>query len=148
MAFGTTTRSVSIVKQSSLRVSQAAVVAIKKGRVCVITSSSGKRWLVPKGNLQSGCDLRETAVREAWEEAGLVGTVRQRPLGVYEFVKLGRLHEVVVYRMRVREAKREWPEKAKRRRRWLRPGKAAERIAHVQLREIVAAAIGRGDRAA
>jgi 8-oxo-dGTP pyrophosphatase MutT (NUDIX family) len=136
------------VKQSSGRVSQAAVVAVKKGRVCLITSSSGKRWLVPKGNLQSGCDLRETAVREAWEEAGLVGTVRQRPLGVYEFVKLGRLHEVVVYRMRVREAKREWPEKDKRRRRWLRPGKAAERIAHVQLREIVAAAIGRGDRAA
>jgi 8-oxo-dGTP pyrophosphatase MutT (NUDIX family) len=135
-------------KQSPARVSQAAVVAVRRGRVCLITSSSGKRWLVPKGNRQRGCNLRETAAREAWEEAGLVGTVRQRPLGVYEFVKLGKLHEVVVYGMRVSEAKRDWPEKQKRRRRWLRPGKAAERIAHLQLREIVAAAFERNDRAA
>jgi 8-oxo-dGTP pyrophosphatase MutT (NUDIX family) len=85
---------------------------------------------------------------EAWEEAGLVGTVRQRPLGVYEFVKLGKLHEVVVYCMRVSEAKRDWPEKQKRRRRWLRPGKAAERITHLQLREIVVAAFEQNDRAA
>ncbi len=134
--------------ESMARISQAAVVAVRKGRVCLITSSSGKRWLVPKGNLQTGCDLRETAAREAWEEAGLVGRVKPRPLGVYEFVKLGKLHEVVVYRMRVREAKRNWPERDKRRRRWLRPGKAAERITHAALREIVVAAIACGDRVA
>jgi 8-oxo-dGTP pyrophosphatase MutT (NUDIX family) len=135
-------------KQSPTRVSQAAVVAVKNGRVCLITSSSGKRWLVPKGNLQRGRNLRETAACEAWEEAGLLGTVRPKPLGVYEFVKLGKLHEVVVYRMRVSAAKRDWPEKQKRRRRWLRPGKAAERITHAQLREIVAAAIDGKERAA
>jgi hypothetical protein len=48
-------------------VSQAAVVAVRNGRVCLITSSSGKQWLVPKGNLQKGRDLRETAAQEAWE---------------------------------------------------------------------------------
>ncbi|MFM1904351.1 MAG: hypothetical protein RLZZ440_2251 [Planctomycetota bacterium] len=129
---------------STTPVSQAAVVAIRNGRVCLITSSSGKRWLVPKGNLQTGRDLRETAAREAWEEAGLVGRVKQRPLGVYEFTKLGRLHEVVVYRMRVRAAKRNWPERDRRRRRWLRPDKAAERISHAALRELVVAAVGCG----
>ena len=60
------------------RVSLAAVVAVMDGRVCLITSSSGKRWLVPKGNLQKGRDLRETAAREAWEEAGLIGRVTIR----------------------------------------------------------------------
>ena len=124
------------------RVRQAAVIAVKNGRVCLITTSSGRRWLVPKGNRQPGCDLRETAAREAWEEAGLVGRVAEPPLGTYQFVKLGCLHEVVVYRMQVREAKRNWPERKKRRRRWLRPAKASERIDHAELRAIVADAGG------
>ena len=130
------------------RVSQAAVVAVRDGRVCLITTSSGKRWLVPKGNKQSGRDLRETAAREAWEEAGLVGRVTGRPLGSYEFIKLGCLHEVVVFRMRVRAARRDWPERKKRRRRWMRPGKALERIAHAELRALVTLAMARRDRAA
>lgn len=113
------------------------MIAFRRGRVCLITSSSGKRWLVPKGNLQRGCDLRETAAREAWEEAGLVGRVQGDPLGRYEFEKLGCRYEVVVFCMTVEAAKRDWPEKGRRIRRWLRPGKAAQRIASRPLREIV-----------
>jgi 8-oxo-dGTP pyrophosphatase MutT (NUDIX family) len=129
-------------------VSQAAVVAVRDGRICLITSSSGKRWLVPKGNLQKGRDLRETAAQEAWEEAGLVGCVRTRPLGSYQFIKLGCLHEVVVFRMRVRDAKRDWPERRQRQRRWMRPQKAAEWIAHEALREIVLGEVRRRTSAA
>jgi len=119
---------------------QAAVIAMRRGRVCLITSSSGKRWLVPKGNLMRGCDLRETAAREAWEEAGLVGRVRRHPLGRYEFEKLGCRYEVVVFCMTVETAKRDWPEKGRRTRRWLRPERAVQRIAYRPLREIVAEA--------
>ncbi|MEI7863017.1 MAG: NUDIX hydrolase [Planctomycetota bacterium] len=129
-------------------VSQAAVLAIRDGRICLITSSSGKRWLVPKGNLQKGRDLRETAAQEAWEEAGLLGRVTNRPLGSYHFMKLGCLHEVVVFRMRVSDAKRNWPERRLRRRRWMRPQKAAERIEHAQLKEIVLAETRRRSPAA
>ena len=129
-------------------VSQAAVVAVRDGRICLITSSSGKRWLVPKGNLQKGRDLRETAAQEAWEEAGLVGCVRTRPLGSYQFIKLGCLHEVVVFRMQVRDAKRDWPERRQRQRRWMRPQKAAEWIAHEALREIVLGQVRRSTSAA
>ena len=123
-------------------VSQAAVVAIRSGKVCLITSSSGKRWLVPKGNLQRGCDLRETAAREAWEEAGIIGRVTSRPLGHYEFTKMGVRHEVVVFRMHVSTVKRDWPERRRRQREWLRPHKAAERISHASLRELVLGAAG------
>lgn len=123
------------------QVRQAAVIAMKNGRVCLITTSSGKRWLVPKGNRQAGCDLRETAAREAWEEAGLVGRVKSQPLGTYQFVKLGCPHKVVVFRMQVTEAKRKWPERHKRRRRWLRPTKASTRIDHAELRAIIASAV-------
>ena len=123
-------------------VSQAAVVAIRSGKVCLITSSSGKRWLVPKGNLQRGCDLRETAAREAWEEAGIIGRVTSLPLGHYEFTKMGMRHEVVVFRMHVSTVKRDWPERRRRQREWLRPHEAAERISHASLRELVLGAAG------
>lgn len=128
--------------------SQAAVLAVKDGRICLITSSSGKRWLVPKGNLQKGCGLRETAANEAWEEAGLVGRVNPHPLGVYQFTKLGCVHKVVVFRMQVKNVKRDWPERERRRRRWMRPHKAAKHLAHVPLRALVLGVAGRGMAAA
>lgn len=125
---------------------QAAVIAIRSGRVCLITSSSGRRWLVPKGNRQGGCDLRETARREAWEEAGLVGTVAGRPLGRYEIEKRGSRIVVVVFRMRVRTVERDWPERGKRLRDWVRPDDVPGRIDHPGLRDILAIACAGGRR--
>jgi len=116
---------------------QAAVIAMHQGLICLITSSSGKRWLLPKGNLEQGDKLQQTALQEAWEEAGLVGTLRNHPVGEYRFEKLGRIHRVVVFRMKVTKIKRDWPERHRRRRRWLAPGKALDRIEDTQLRKIV-----------
>jgi 8-oxo-dGTP pyrophosphatase MutT (NUDIX family) len=124
-------------------VRQAAVIAIRDGRICLITSSSGKRWLVPKGNLEPGAKLQQTALQEAWEEAGLVGTLKADPVGKYEFKKLGRVHQVVVFRMNVKHAKRDWPERKRRRRQWLRPRDALSLIEHAKLRKILGSTIHR-----
>ena len=64
---------------------QAAVLAVWHGRICLITSSSEKHWLVPKGHLEHGDKLLKTAQQEAWEEAGLIGHISPRPVGVYEY---------------------------------------------------------------
>lgn len=128
-------------------VPQAAVVAIRGGRVCLITSSSGRRWLVPKGKCPGSRGLRATARREAWEEAGLVGRLAERPLGRYEFDKAGRRHVVVVYRMWVTAAASDWPERRKRLRDWVRPADVPARIDHPGLRELLRAALS-GRRAA
>jgi 8-oxo-dGTP pyrophosphatase MutT (NUDIX family) len=76
---------------------QAAVIAVHRGRICLITSSSGRHWLLPKGHLEHGSKLRETALQEAWEEAGLVGKLAGSSVGQYRFKKLGREYRVVVY---------------------------------------------------
>jgi 8-oxo-dGTP pyrophosphatase MutT (NUDIX family)/CYTH domain-containing protein len=49
----------------------------KKGvlHIVLITSSSGARWLIPKGHLESGMSLEEVALMEAAEEAGAIGTI-------------------------------------------------------------------------
>lgn len=128
-------------------VPQAAVVAIRGGRVCLITSSSGRRWLVPKGKCPGSRGLRATARREAWEEAGLVGRLAERPLGRYELHKGGCRHVVVVYRMWVTAAASDWPERRKRLRDWVRPADVPGRIEHPGLRELLRVALA-GRRAA
>ena len=125
-------------------VQQAAVIATHHGRVCLITSSSGKRWLLPKGHLEEGHKLEQTALQEAWEEAGLLGSVKRSPVGQYRYKKLGRTHHVVVFRMKVTQVRNNWPERKYRRRRWLRPAEAIDRIEDARLRKILTAVVGRG----
>ena len=40
-----------------------------------MTTSGGKRWIVPKGWVDEGERPRDAAIREAEEEAGLRGVV-------------------------------------------------------------------------
>lgn len=135
-------------RAKSKPVPQAAVVAVRNGRVCLITSSSGRRWLVPKGKRQVGRGLRETARREAWEEAGLLGRVAGRPLGRYEFEKFGCRHTVVVFRMQVTAAVDDWPERRKRLRDWVGAADLPSRLRHSGLCDIVRGALDAGGDAA
>ncbi len=58
---------------------------IRKERVevALVTRSRGRGWVVPKGSVDDGERPREAAIREAEEEAGLLGIVPRQPLGRY-----------------------------------------------------------------
>src|SRR4051812_21763868 len=130
------------------KVEQAAAIALRKGRVCLVTSRSGKRWGVPKGRLERGKTADEIALQEAWEEAGLVGAVREEPLGSYCYRKAGRLHTVTVFLMDVSEVVGKWPECRWRQRLWLSPEKALRRLRDDGLRQLLQAAVSPSDFAA
>ncbi len=116
---------------------QAAVIPIRDGRVCLVTSSSGKRWVVPKGQIDPGHTPGEAALVEAWEEAGLVGALDAEPLGAYAYEKLGRELHVLVYRMIVTEARDEWPERNLRERVWVTLDEAVDRVEEPGLRDLL-----------
>jgi 8-oxo-dGTP pyrophosphatase MutT (NUDIX family) len=118
---------------------QAAVIPVADGRVCMVTSSSGKRWVVPKGMIDPGRTAGESALNEAWEEAGLVGVLGRDPAGSYVYEKYGRTHHVLVYVMQVTEEAVDWPERDVRKREWVNPAEAADRIEEPGLREIIEA---------
>src|SRR5215813_14267245 len=98
---------------------QAAVIPyrIRKARleVALVTTSTGKGWIVPKGSIDDGERPRDAAIREAEEEAGLRGIVARKRLGRYRHVN-GDM--VDVYLMRVTKVLEEWMEDSLRRRRW------------------------------
>jgi 8-oxo-dGTP pyrophosphatase MutT (NUDIX family) len=102
------------------------------GETCVLllTSRETGRWIIPKGWPVKRLKPWETAAREAYEEAGLLGTVGQDPVGTYLYDKRldnGRtvVVEVTVFPMAVRQQLEDWPERGERRSRWVTPGQAA-----------------------
>lgn len=118
---------------------QAAVIPVKDGLVGMITSSTGKRWVVPKGQIDPGHTAREAASIEAWEEAGWLGLLDAEPIGNYTYRKDGRDRNVLVFVMTVTDEKDHWPESAYRCREWLTVEDAVARIEEPGLQEIVLA---------
>ena len=108
---------------------QAAVIPyrIRKERVevALVTTSRGKGWIVPKGSVDEGELPRDAAIREAEEEAGLLGVVGRKPLGRYIHTNDARRCRVDVYVMRVTGVLEHWLEDRLRRRRWMRIPDAA-----------------------
>lgn len=107
------------------------------GRLCMVTSRSGRRWVFPKGQIDPGHTPGETALIEAWEEAGVVGTLDPEPVGNYVYEKFGHPHHVLVYRMRVIEIRDAWPERGSRDRVWLTVEEAIDRVEEPSLRELL-----------
>src|ERR1700704_2599738 len=109
-------------------VRQAAAIPIYDGKVCLVTSSSGRRWVIPKGVIEPGQTAGETALQEAWEEAGLAGLIDQEPIGSFLYQKWCGTCHVIVYLMQVTEVAASWPEGELRQRSWLTTAGALERI--------------------
>jgi 8-oxo-dGTP pyrophosphatase MutT (NUDIX family) len=120
---------------------QAAVVAVSGGRVCLVTSSSGRRWTLPKGTIEPAQTAVECAGQEVWEEAGLGGHIDPSPISRYEGDKYGRPTSVQVFTMRVSQTARTWPERGMRSRRWFTPADAVEALTIPGQREAVRLAL-------
>jgi len=116
---------------------QAAAIPIRGGQACVVNSSSGKRWVIPKGHIEAGHDARVTALKEAWEEAGLIGRLGQQPVGAYRYEKNDTIHHVTVYLMHVAKVSDVWPEDHRRQRRWVPLDNLDQVISQVPLQEII-----------
>ena len=126
---------------------QACVIPIRKHderiEFCLITSLKRKRWIFPKGIVDPGETLEETALKEAVEEAGLHGQIVGEPLGTYEDAKWGTTLQVTVVLMKVTACDDQWPEADVRQRRWVAAEKASRLLSNESLRRFADAAVRR-----
>lgn len=116
---------------------QAAAIPLLGGRVCVVSSRNGKRWVIPKGCMEPGKTAGEIALQEAWEEAGLVGILDPEPIGSYIYEKSGFTCHVTVFVMQVTDVADNWPERAMRQRAWLGVEQALRRVEEPGLRALI-----------
>ena len=109
-----------------------------KAKVLLLTSRGTRRWVIPKGWPIRSLSPAATAVREAYEEAGIKGRILlPRPIGRYRYRKsdngaIGKI-TVQVYLMRVKRQLQQWPEQSQRKTRWFRPEHAATLVAEPEL---------------
>ena len=118
-------------------IKQAAAIPVRAGRVCLVSSRSGKRWIVPKGCLELDKSTTQIALQEAWEEAGLVGILDEDPVGSYFYQKAGKTYQVTVFLMQVTKVAADWPEAGQRQRIWVAERRAHERVENDGLREVL-----------
>ena len=114
----------------------------------LITARRGMRWLPPKGGPSWWRSDPGAAAQEAYEEAGVRGTVELRPCGSFLHRKhltpqRLRICRIDLYLLKVDAMFDDWPERAERQRRWFTFEAAAAAVDNPSLRKLIEALDGR-----
>lgn len=115
----------------------------KKGvEVLLVTGRRSRRWTIPKGWPMPGKSLSEAAAQEAFEEAGVRGTIDPEPVGSFRHTKtnlaVGDLDvTILVHPMWVEDELPKWPELGQRKRKWFKPEEAAQRVDSEELGALI-----------
>jgi ADP-ribose pyrophosphatase YjhB (NUDIX family) len=86
-----------------MAIGTAGLVVDSEGRILLIRQSYAKRqWMLPGGGLKRGETLRDGALRELREEAGIIVRTPDEVtlLGIYANLKQGKRDHVAVYVVR------------------------------------------------
>ena len=130
--------------KTDVRAQLAALCYRYKGgklQICLITTRGSGRWIMPRGWPMHKLTPAQGAAIEAYEEAGLTGTMHPNSIGAYSYDKP--LDDsvtpvmVMVYALHVTDAAKTWPEKKQRKRAWMSPKQAAAKLQEPGLRQIV-----------
>ncbi|MDE1991358.1 MAG: NUDIX hydrolase [Rhizobiaceae bacterium] len=110
--------------------------------VLLMTSRDTGRWVIPKGWPMPGKLSHEVAAREAFEEAGVRGTVETKPLGVFSYPKVLKDGmkvpcRVQVYPLVVTELAKNFKEKGERTLEWVSCNEAVKRVQEPELRDLI-----------
>ena len=65
--------------------------------IVLITSSSSKHWIFPKGIIEPDMTPEDSAANEALEEAGVIGKSSSELISEYEYEKWGGFCNVQVF---------------------------------------------------
>jgi 8-oxo-dGTP pyrophosphatase MutT (NUDIX family) len=110
--------------------------------VLVITSRDSRRWIIPKGWPMTGKKPYEAAAIEAWEEAGVRGRAKKKPVGRYTYLKEladGNVAFCIVdlFQIEVTEIRTDFKERGQRVLDWVSPSEAARRVREIELKSLL-----------
>ena len=84
----------------------------------LITSRNSKKWIFPKGIVESRLSPQDSAAKEAYEEAGIRGKIDPELFGSFTYKKWDGTCRVLLYLMQVKKELKSWPENDFRKRQW------------------------------
>ncbi len=109
----------------------------KEMQIMLISTRSGKNWTIPKGIVEERLEDSESAIKEAFEEAGLIGNLDETISWQFRFRKWGGICDVKLYPMKVEKELKEFPERKEREKKWLNYKDAAKRIKFEQVGDYI-----------
>jgi len=98
----------------------------------LIVSTKNGNWGLPKGNLMKKLGSKGTALQEAYEEAGIIGSVVDQKISAKVKGKI-----MAFYPMEVKIELAVWPESEWRQRKWIYSNEAKDYLNHGSLRSIL-----------
>ncbi|GIV45915.1 MAG: hypothetical protein KatS3mg036_0733 [Ignavibacterium sp.] len=112
---------------------------LKDGKleILLVTSIKKKNWIVPKGYIEFNLTPFESAKKEAYEEAGVVGSNETVEVGQFINEKKNGKELVKVYTMEVDEELDDYPEKNLRKRKWFVYEEAIEKVQNTQIKNFL-----------
>ena len=121
---------------------QSSVIPFKsnneKLELLIIRSRKDKKWIFPKGIIEPTLTSQESAKKEAEEEAGVKGVIKDKYLGIYSYKKWGGKCKVKVYALEVKEILDIW-EESFRLRRWINIDEVNKYISSKKIIKIISA---------
>jgi 8-oxo-dGTP pyrophosphatase MutT (NUDIX family) len=125
--------SVDIYRQSGTLVYR---LVSQQPEILLITTRRG-HWTIPKGIVEPHLSPAESALQEAYEEAGVRGKLVEQSVGRFTYPKWGGVCTVEVFLLEATELLGSWPEDDFRRRRWSAILTAAEMVKYDQLGDVI-----------
>ncbi len=116
---------------------QSGVIPVFEDSIVLITTRRSKRWIIPKGVVEKGMTPPDSAAKEAFEEAGLIGSVHDFQIGTFRYRKLGGTCTVQVYPLFVEQVLDEWEEMHMRKRKVVSVREAVKMVQHEELSRII-----------
>lgn len=110
----------------------------KKGiEILLITSLKKGNWIVPKGYVEFNLTPFESAKKEAYEEAGVLGSNETIEVGVFKQNRSIGNCMIKVFSMEVYDVLDDYPEKKDRQRKWFSIEDARKVIAIPEISEMI-----------
>ena len=120
---------------------QSGVVPYRKKEnsyeVLLITSIKKKKWIVPKGYVEFNLTPFESAKKEAFEEAGVIGSNETTELGSYAVKKSIGKQYIKIFSMEVIKVLDDYPEKNLRKRKWYSIEEAAQTVSFPEISSMI-----------
>jgi 8-oxo-dGTP pyrophosphatase MutT (NUDIX family) len=108
-----------------------------KVEILLITTRDYQHWVIPKGDIPAGMSPPDSAAKEAWEEAGVIGQVDANKLGTYKYRKQGKAYRVNMYLLPVDILSEDYPEATKRKRQWVEVNQAIRCVKFSSLKRVL-----------
>lgn len=105
--------------------------------ILLITSIRKKKWIIPKGYVEFNLSPFDSAKKEAFEEAGIIGSNETVELGTILLKKGNGVTRLRIYSMEVVKILDDYPDKELRRRKWFSVDEAVEKVSFPEITAMI-----------